>query len=150
MASVVKTTVRLAAISCFAVAIAAGCSSDHHRSVAPSSSVIEQQRSSDAAASTFEMLAATVDSRLDKPTALPGLLGAAARAATSSRSDAPNLAGHIQIADVLIKPTASWDLLVDAPSVPLSERERAGIEAEYSPVPILFVDLSSDGPMLLL
>ena len=81
---------------------------------------------------------------------LPQILGAAARAATSARSDAPTLAGHIQIADVLIEPTATWDLLLDASTVPLSDAERAGIEAAYSPFQLFFEQLSTDGPMLLL
>jgi len=81
---------------------------------------------------------------------LPKVLGAAARAATSARSDAPPLAGHIQVADVLIEPTATWALLVDAPNVLLSNAERAGIAAAYEPFPIYFEPLTTDGPMILL
>ena len=141
---------RLAAATLLAIAGLAGCSTDHERSNAPSSSAVKQQNGSDTANLTAESSVTTIDSGADAATDLPGLLGAAARAATSSRRDASHLAGQIQVADVLIKPTTLWGLLVDAPSIPLSEDERAGIRAEYSPFPIFFEDLSTDGPMLLL
>jgi len=149
-----RTTVRFASFTFVAVAaVVSGCSSDEAQPSGGTSSPVNTDVSGSVTAASTSVVQTSAESAgLPAPTArdFPEVLGAAARAATSSRSNAPNLAGHIQVADVLIEPTAMWSLPLNAPNVPLSDTERAGIEAAYSPFFIFFEKLSADGPMLLL